>query len=43
MHQPSSDVAPGHVIATMRTGYSLHDKVVRPAQVTVAKVEDTKS
>lgn len=35
--EPSAEVAPGTVIRAMLSGYKLHDRVVRPAQVFVAK------
>jgi molecular chaperone GrpE len=34
--EPSSDIPPGHVARELRSGYQLHDRVVRPAQVLVA-------
>lgn len=33
---PSADVAAGHVALVARSGYTLHDRVVRPAQVLVS-------
>ena len=36
MEQPSAEVAPGAVIATMQAGYELFGRVIRPAMVTVA-------
>ena len=36
LQQPSSDVPAGHVIQVTQTGYKLHDRVVRPAQVIVS-------
>jgi len=37
LQQPAGDVAPGTVVATASRGFRLHDRVVRPAQVIVAK------
>lgn len=34
------DVEPGRVIETRQDGYTLHDRVVRPAKVVVAKAAD---
>jgi molecular chaperone GrpE len=39
MEQPSSTVPPGCVVALMRSGYALQERVIRPAQVVVAKAE----
>jgi molecular chaperone GrpE len=36
MQQPSAEVAPNSVLMVVREGYSLHDRVIRPAQVIVA-------
>lgn len=36
MQQPTSEQPPMTVLATTRTGYMLHDRVLRPAQVIVA-------
>jgi molecular chaperone GrpE len=36
LHQPSPAVAANHVIMVTQTGYKLHDRVVRPAQVIVS-------
>jgi len=33
----SSDYPPGHVIRAVRQGYRLHDRIIQPAQVIVAK------
>lgn len=33
----SADVAPNHVLAVMQKGYRLHDRLLRPAMVIVAK------
>lgn len=35
--QPSPDAAPGTVLAVIQKGYRLHDRVLRPARVIVAK------
>ncbi len=35
--EPTSDVAPGHVLRIFKKAYKLHDKVIRTAQVVVAK------
>ena len=37
LHQEADGVAPGTVVGTASRGYRLHDRVVRPAQVIVAK------
>lgn len=29
------DVEPGHIVATLQSGYKLHDRVIRPAMVSV--------
>lgn len=34
--EPTSEVAPGHVLRTFKKAYKLHDKLIRPAQVVVA-------
>jgi len=36
-HQESQEVAEGHVLQQLRKGYRLHDRLVRPATVIVAK------
>lgn len=38
--QPSSDAAPGTVLAVMQKGYLLNDRLIRPAMVVVAKAPD---
>lgn len=38
--QPSSDVAPGTVLAVMQKGYLLNERLIRPAMVVVAKAPD---
>lgn len=35
--EESSQVQPGHILRTFKKAYKLHDKVLRPAQVVVAK------
>ena len=37
LRQPAAGVAAGTVVATASRGYTLHDRVVRPAQVIVAQ------
>ncbi len=39
LHQPAPGTAAGTIMATASRGYTLHDRVVRPAQVIVAKGE----
>ena len=36
MGQPSADVAPGHVVRVLAHGFTIHDRVLRPASVIVA-------
>jgi molecular chaperone GrpE len=36
LQQPSAEVPANHVIMVTQTGYKLHDRVVRPAQVIVS-------
>jgi molecular chaperone GrpE len=36
LQQPSADVPANHVMMVTQTGYKLHDRVVRPAQVIVS-------
>ena len=33
----SADVPPGHVVQVMQSGYTLHDRLLRPAMVAVSK------
>lgn len=40
MQQPSADHPPMTVLNTVRIGYQYHDRVVRPAQVIVARTPD---
>ena len=37
---PSTDVAPNHICQVIQKGYRLHDRLLRPARVIVAKVPD---
>lgn len=39
MQQPSAEHPPMTVLAVTRTGYTLHDRVLRPAQVIVSQAE----
>jgi molecular chaperone GrpE len=39
LQQPAAGVAPGTIVATASRGFKLHDRVVRPAQVIVARTE----
>jgi molecular chaperone GrpE len=34
-HQQAEGIEPGHVVATLQTGYKLDDRVIRPAMVSV--------
>jgi molecular chaperone GrpE len=36
-HEPSAEVESGHVIAVVQNGYTLGDRVIRPAMVRVAQ------
>lgn len=36
MHQPAEGVEPGHVVMTLRVGFEIDGRLVRPAQVSVA-------
>lgn len=38
--QPSAEVPPNHVLTVMQKGYKLHDRLLRPAMVVVAKAPD---
>jgi molecular chaperone GrpE len=40
MEQPSADVAPGTILMTVVPGYRLHDRLLREAQVVVARAPD---
>lgn len=35
--EPTNDIPPGHVARVFKKAYKLHDKMIRPAQVVVAK------
>lgn len=35
--EPTNDVPPGHISKVFKKAYKLHDKLIRPAQVIVAK------
>ena len=37
---PSADVAPNHICQVIQKGYRLHDRLLRPARVIVAKAPD---
>jgi molecular chaperone GrpE len=39
--QPSSDVPPNTVLIDLRTGFMLHDRVIRPSQVAVSAAPQT--
>ena len=34
---PSAEVAPNHVLTVMQKGYKLHERLLRPAMVIVAR------
>ncbi|MCA9287965.1 MAG: nucleotide exchange factor GrpE [Phycisphaerales bacterium] len=34
--QPGENIEPGHIVATFQVGYLMHDRVLRPAKVSVA-------
>ena len=38
--QESEDIEPGHVIKVLTKGYFLHDRLIRPAMVVVAKAKE---
>ena len=40
---PTDEVAPGTVVTVAQAGYVLHDRLIRPAMVGVAKVPDDQS
>ncbi len=42
-NEPRTDIAPGHVARVFRKAYSMHDKLVRTAQVTVASAPPTEN
>jgi molecular chaperone GrpE len=37
-HQQHDDVEPGHIVATLQTGYKLDERLIRPAMVSVRPV-----
>lgn len=37
--QPTAEVAPGEVLLVLQHGFTLHDRVIRPATVVVAAAE----
>lgn len=39
--QPSADVPPGHVVQVLEQGFMIHDRVLRPASVVVAKAAES--
>lgn len=39
--QPSTEAPPGSVLLTVQKGYQLHDRLLRPARVIVAKTPDS--
>ena len=41
--EETTEFGPGYITQTVRPGYRLHDRVVRPAQVMVAREPQTKS
>jgi molecular chaperone GrpE len=41
--EPRDDIPPGHVAQVFRKGYKRHDKLIRPAQVTVAQATGDKN
>lgn len=38
--QPSNEVAPNHVLLVVQKGYTIHERILRPARVIVAKAAD---
>lgn len=40
MHKPAAGVEPGRISSVMQAGYALGDRVIRPAMVTVAPVDE---
>jgi len=40
VEMPTADIEPGNVAQVLQTGYTLHDRLLRPAMVAVAKVPD---
>lgn len=41
--EPRADIEPGHVATVFKKGYKLHDKIIRPAQVTVSTAAEVKN
>lgn len=41
--QPSEQVAPDHILQVVQKGYRLHDRLLRPARVIVARAPDAAS
>lgn len=41
--EESNDVAEGHILRVYRSAYKLHDRLIRPAQVVVAKAKSNKA
>jgi molecular chaperone GrpE len=39
IEQATDDYNPGHVVSELQKGYLLHDRLVRPAKVVVAKAQ----
>ena len=39
MYQPQEGISPGHIVAMLQLGYTLADRVVRPAKVSLAPAE----
>jgi molecular chaperone GrpE len=37
MDVPSTEIAPGHIVAELQAGYTLHGRLLRPALVSVSK------
>ena len=40
--QESSEIAPNHIVTVIQKGYSIHDRLLRPAMVIVAKAKSEK-
>ena len=40
--EETSEVEPGHISTTFQKAYKLHEKIIRPAQVVVAKEPENK-
>lgn len=40
--EPAAAIPPGHIARVLRKAYKLHDKLIRPAQVIVAKAPEGK-